>query len=529
MAGGEHVKPSNEAEKLCFNLLEVFIKYVIAVDSDDGGLFGPASGYYCTVEQQGRLALHLHGLIFNKKTLSPQQIKTRILDKNSPFQQSLLAHLDSIRKGEFFSGTKDDVKAKIQLAESEPSYISPERTLPKTPPPHICTCSKKWLNSYYDEIDDLLFKSNLHDCFRSLYPDGTIKNHDLFETSCLNNKFKKCKARFPRECYPVSTVDSDTGHIYLKKLEPWINDVCPPLTYLIRGNTDVTSILSDYITKTGLKTHTIFEKSTEIIEGNLSDKEKSRRIITRVINLLSTKLELGSPMISLYLLQNPDHYTSHEFVPFYWKSFVSKARSYWQPDSSEDQPKVVLVKRKGKLIGLPLAHDSYTLYDWVSEYTRIRKPNSKTRQKIYDNEDDSQEDSEDDATHKYDFKYLQFLKDHPLHDTHVPVHHSKNRHLVPNFLGGILPRPDKEDREYYCCTMLVLFCPWRSGKDLKQADQSWHEAFESYDFPSHCKSYIQNINLRYEALDARDDFRAQMNDNLPSIGLTLYSQSVQIF
>ncbi|KAJ3753346.1 hypothetical protein EV360DRAFT_97053 [Lentinula raphanica] len=200
----------------------------------------------------------------------------------------------------------------------------------------------------------------------------------------------------------------------------------------------------------------------------------SSRIITRVINLLSTKLELGSPMISLYLLQNPDHYTSHEFVPFYWK---------------------------------PLSHNLYTLYDWVSEYTRIRKPNNRTK---HNNQDDPGEDSDNNDSHKYDYKYLQFLKDHPLHETHVPVHHSKNRHLIPNFLGGILPRPDKEDREYYCCTMLVLFCPWRSGKDLKQANQSWHEAFESYDFTSHCKTYIENINLRYEALDARDDFRAQM-------------------
>ncbi|KAJ3963587.1 hypothetical protein EV361DRAFT_1029230 [Lentinula raphanica] len=34
-------------------LIQVFIKYVIAIETDDGGLFGPTSGYYCTVEQQG--------------------------------------------------------------------------------------------------------------------------------------------------------------------------------------------------------------------------------------------------------------------------------------------------------------------------------------------------------------------------------------------------------------------------------------------------------------------------------------------
>ncbi|KAJ3819330.1 hypothetical protein F5880DRAFT_1625652 [Lentinula raphanica] len=234
----------------------VFIKHVIAVDSDGGGLFGPTAGYYCTVEQQGRLALHLHGLIFNKKHLSPQQIKDRLLDPESSFQQSLLAHIDSIRKGEFFGGSKDDVRAKVQIAEDDPAYISPERTLPKSPPV-MCTCST-WLSGYHDEIDDILIKSNLHDCFRSL--------------------FKKCKARFPRKCHPISSVDPESGHLNLKKLEPWINDICPPLTYLVRGNTDVTSILSgtamkscvvyiaDYITKTGLKTHVIFDSIKTIFE-----------------------------------------------------------------------------------------------------------------------------------------------------------------------------------------------------------------------------------------------------------------------
>ncbi|KAJ3833424.1 hypothetical protein F5878DRAFT_546598, partial [Lentinula raphanica] len=301
--------------------------------------------------------------------------------------------------------------------------------------------------------------------------------------------------------------------------------------------------IADYITKTGLKTHvifdsikTIFEKSTEIIEGDLSDKEKSRRIITRVINLLATKLELGSPMISLYLLQNPDHYTSHDFVPFYWKSFVSKARSDWEPNSTEDQPKVVLVKRKGKLIGLsstfdythrPVSHEHYTLYDWISEYTRIRKPNKKNNKN--DDNISSDNDVEQVNIDRYDFKKLQFLKDHPLYDTHVPIHYSKNRRLVPNFLGGILPRPDKEDREYYCCTMLVLFCPWRTGQDLKLPVQTWHEAFESYNFLPHCITFIQNMNLRYEALDARDDFRSQLKSGkLPVSTLPAFIQTDQI-
>jgi hypothetical protein len=34
-------------------------------------------------------------------------------------------------------------------------------------------------------------------------------------------------------------------------------------------------------------------------------------------------MEIGSPMASMYLLQNPDHYTSHNFILFWWKSFMN--------------------------------------------------------------------------------------------------------------------------------------------------------------------------------------------------------------
>ena len=56
---------------------------------------------------------------------------------------------------------------------------------------------------------------------------------------------------------------------------------------------------------------------------------KARLLMTKIVNCLSAKMEMGSPMICLYLLDNPDHYSSHVFVPFYWQSFVSKAHATW--------------------------------------------------------------------------------------------------------------------------------------------------------------------------------------------------------
>jgi hypothetical protein len=45
--------------------------------------------------------------------------------------------------------------------------------------------------------------------------------------------------------------------------------------------------------------------------------------------------------------------------------------------------------------------------------------------------------------------------------------------IIPNFMGGAIPRADKGDREYYCMTMMPLFKPWRSPADLKDAESNW--------------------------------------------------------
>ena len=154
----------------------------------------------------------------------------------------------------------------------------------------------------------------------------------------------------------------------MKKLEPWLNTFTPLITYLFCCNTDVTSLasgtaikavviyVSDYITKTTLKTHTVFDslqsvfhKNSEMIGGTLPMQEKAHHVMTKIVNLLSAKAEMGSPMICMYLLGDPDHYTSHIFVPFYWQSFVTEVKQDFNINENEIQ-KVALIKRKGKNI-----------------------------------------------------------------------------------------------------------------------------------------------------------------------------------
>ena len=59
---------------------------------------------------------------------------------------------------------------------------------------------------------------------------------------CLD-KSGNCKARFPREIFDETQVDPNTGTIKMKKCESWINTITPVVTYLLRCNTDVTSLL----------------------------------------------------------------------------------------------------------------------------------------------------------------------------------------------------------------------------------------------------------------------------------------------
>ena len=81
---------------------------------------------------------------------------------------------------------------------------------------------------------------------------------------------------------------------------------------------------------------------------------------------------------------------------------------------------------------------------------------------------------------------------------------------VPNFIGGAISRSDCWDREYYYLTMLTFFQPWRTRKDLKSEDQSWDNDFTSQMFNTRQLEVMKYFNVRYESLDARDDYPAQI-------------------
>ncbi|HEY4831131.1 MAG TPA: helitron helicase-like domain-containing protein, partial [Waddliaceae bacterium] len=349
-------------------MIRMFIKHILGVGTKHLGLYGKTAGYYGTVEQQGRLTLHLHTVLWIRNALSPQEIRDKLMNESGEFQESLIKYLEGCHKGEFLTGTMEEVQSKIpkesttgnlgihKILETAPvqsinnTYQDPTQTMPHEPPQKCdhydnlnCTCYKvlkNWWQKFNRTVDDILLRSNIHKC------SSVEGNKSKLKAKGCLNKDGICKARFPRTIVPETIINKQDGYVNIKKLEPMLNTISPCITYLFRCNTDSTSMLSgttikavisyvtDYISKPVLKTHQIFSTAYDVFEknSNLSDNDPTktddaRKLILKIVNSLSSKMEIGSPMASLYLLQNPDHYVSHNFVPFWWKSFVSDVQN----------------------------------------------------------------------------------------------------------------------------------------------------------------------------------------------------------
>ncbi|KAJ3475999.1 hypothetical protein NLI96_g11457 [Meripilus lineatus] len=560
-------------------MVTLFIKIILKADSDEEGLFGKTSAYYGTVEEQGRLTLHLHLLLWIENSLSPQAIRDNILANNEEFKAALVAWLESTLRGDFSTGDLLEISArmdcKISTAPQHTGGTSPDSSvgcpgcingdptmcLPPLVPQFASDEEKqRWLQQMLQMTDEVLLRSNLHihkgkndPCTR---PDGS------------------CKARYPRETIPQTEFD-ENGNLLLRKTEKWINTFSVVITQSLRCNSDVTCLLSgtqvkaviayvtDYITKSSLKCHVIFEAIRTVLDrnpnilNNSKDRgDAARRLLTKIVNATIAKQEIGAPMVCAHLLGHGDHYTNMKFKPFYWYPYVAPVARAWdfklsdKPEKDDPDNDRVVIKRTADgvlpwskvhdYLLRPPAFEDYSLYDFM-RLTVVKKLNADTSDNLvrsarrtpnavfqdFTSPDDAQVESAsspdpdaldlDDDTNDdindipVSRQCYQFCSGHPNRNTHAVFKLKDEKAFNLNYIGTRLPRPDKGDRERYSLIMLALFKPngWRDPKKIKAIDSSWSDAFDGASFSSRAVKVMSNMNVLYECYEASHDYSAR--------------------
>ncbi|KAJ6528835.1 hypothetical protein B0H19DRAFT_886907, partial [Mycena capillaripes] len=221
----------------------------------------------------------------------------------------------------------------------------------------------------------------------------------------------------------------------------------------------------------------VFQKDSEMSGGSARDKDNARHMMRKMVNSMSAKMEIGSPMASMYLLGNPDHYASHNYVPFAWRQYVQFVRSFWveslqeEEEEDEDWPgkdteeRIPIGYVDGKFVPAsavddyryrPVEHSNLTLFEWVQCSTK--KKRSPQQRAKFEEETDDEDDFilEKDSRNKKANRPVQhpFMPDHPLFFSHsVSCNFGNLYTVIPNFIGGAVARSDKGDRAAYCMTI----------------------------------------------------------------------------
>ncbi|KAJ7849017.1 hypothetical protein B0H13DRAFT_1645298 [Mycena leptocephala] len=79
-----------------------------------------------------------------------------------------------------------------------------------------------------------------------------------------------------------------------------------------------------------------------------------------MVNSLTSKLQIGSPMACLYLLENPDHYTNLTFKEFNAPADpiqMNEADEIKDDDADDENDHVVLHRADGKYVGTTSVDD----------------------------------------------------------------------------------------------------------------------------------------------------------------------------
>ncbi len=165
-------------------MVDLFIEHVLRASGDRPGAYGNATSYYGSMEQQGQLTLHLHLVLWMKNSLSPQEIRDRLIAGDSEFQRRIIEYLEATHTGDYLTGTQKEVQDDQYRESLLPEYVNPTTALPSVPPP-ACACVDvdcdqckevvSWWAYFRHVVDYLISTVNVHTCYKNTYADGMLK------------------------------------------------------------------------------------------------------------------------------------------------------------------------------------------------------------------------------------------------------------------------------------------------------------------------------------------------------------------
>ncbi|CAF4239766.1 unnamed protein product [Rotaria sp. Silwood2] len=378
---------------------------------------------------------------------------------------------------------------------------------------------------------------------------------------------KICRLRMPRKLVPVSTIDPETGHISMKRSDPWINNFNEYIISACRSNMDIKFIwtgndakalvyyITDYVTKMSLSFHDTFslvQKSITSLKNpnNQVDQEnvieKSRKLVLRCYNALASQQELSGVQVASYLMNWDDHYTTHKFQGLYLiqterflQSELNEIRAkqnlqstsqdviddedifddetineenndeeHFQVQPAGDKNNFILVNTRVDYQYRSNNLNNTCLYDFVSTFYKKKINEIDIK---YLSKSSTTEKRQDNQKGRPSNERFFFQKDHPQATTHLLMKYSEAH--VPVLYGSQIPRQDRDDtRERYNRALLTLFVPWRNVIDLCDINQTWEDAFESrkHCISTHSWKIIENIQLLHECKKDRDEHLLQV-------------------
>ncbi|EIM85238.1 uncharacterized protein STEHIDRAFT_30578, partial [Stereum hirsutum FP-91666 SS1] len=304
--------------------MKAFISTLLGYDPKskelEGGILGLVKGYYGCVEAQGRGTLHCHMLVWVEGGLNPNEIRDRAMKQGSDFQKQLLAFLDDT------------------ISNSIPPDPDPEMDIPSSKH-HPCTVRGVNFSKYTDH--EVLEKARLKDLHH------LAKKCQSHEHSKTCYKYWKGPPN-PKECRfdldqsnvcLESSFDAETGELSLRCLDGMVNNFNATIMEAVRCNMDIKFIgsgasakailyyITDYITKSQLKTHVAFAALELAIAklGEFSIKEddvtaRAKRLLQRCAYAMISHQELSAQQVCSYLMDFEDHFTSHTYRNIYWTS-----------------------------------------------------------------------------------------------------------------------------------------------------------------------------------------------------------------